>query len=316
MRKGFWWGVHAVAAGALVVMTWRAIAPHWGELQSLQATLTPRPTAFTLSILLTVVAYAMQIEAWRRILAGWAQHLPYGRVARIWLLANLGRYVPGKVWSFAGLIVLARREGVEAWAAGASPFAIQGVALGTAAVVVAASIPAVESPLRLATAGILAAGTVALLTWRRAVRKLAGLASRVAAIEPLSVWAVAESSAFMLGSWLAYGGAFWLLASVLGPPAAVSLPTAAGVFAFGCMLGVLAPFAPGGIGVREMAFVELLTPALGGASAVALSVSSRVILTLCEIAAVFTVLLITRGSSKTPSRRLAAKSCKSVPRVQ
>src|SRR2546430_12995204 len=37
---------------------------------------------------------------------------------------------PGKVWSVAGLIVLAQRAGVESWAAGASAFAIQAVGIG------------------------------------------------------------------------------------------------------------------------------------------------------------------------------------------
>ena len=49
------------------------------------------------------LTYAMQIESWRRILAGWGQHLAFGPAARTWSVANLGRYVPGKVWSVAGL---------------------------------------------------------------------------------------------------------------------------------------------------------------------------------------------------------------------
>src|SRR5207249_12035231 len=121
-------------------------------------------------------AYAMQIESWRRVLAGWAQRLPYGRAARIWLLVNLGRYVPGKLWSVAGLMVPAQRAGVAAWAAGASAFAIQAVALGTAVPVVAAATPRAEWPLRLATAATVAVGTIAFLAWERGARWLAGLA--------------------------------------------------------------------------------------------------------------------------------------------
>jgi uncharacterized membrane protein YbhN (UPF0104 family) len=58
-----------------------------------------------------------------------------------------------------------------------------------------------------------------------------------------------------------------------------------GLFALGYLLGWLALFAPGGVGVRELALVGLLTPVLGSASALAVTLASRVALTLTELAA-------------------------------
>src|SRR2546430_17710845 len=55
---------------------------------------------------------------------------------------------PGKVWSVAGLIVLAQRAGVESWAAGASAFAIQAIGLGTAVAGLAPAAPPGEAPVR------------------------------------------------------------------------------------------------------------------------------------------------------------------------
>ena len=63
----------------------------------------------------------------------------------------------------------------------------------------------------------------------------------------------------------------------------------------GYVLGLLALFAPGGVGVREVVLIGLLTPALGAGGAVALSVASRIVLTLTEVAAPLVVLLVTRG---------------------
>jgi len=277
-------------------MVGRAIARNWDQFRSLHVALALRPGWIALSTLAIFAAYGMQIESWRRILAGWAQRLSYGRAARIWLLVNLGRYVPGKLGSVAGLIVLARRVGADAWAAGASALAIPAVALGTAVAVVAAAIPAAQSPLRLATAAIIAVATIGLLAWERGARPLAGLAGRVERFPPLPLAAVAESAGVMLASWLAYGVAFWLLASGLGLPGALPLRTAAGVFALGYVSGFLALFAPGGVGVRELVFIGLLTPALGSGGAVVLSVGSRVLLTLCEVATPLGVLLVTRRS--------------------
>ncbi len=297
MRRWLWWSIQIAVAGVVAVLVWRAIAHNWDEFRSLHVALALKPGWIALAALVVFAAYAMQIESWRRVLAGWAQRLPYSRAARIWLLVNLGRYVPGKLWSVAGLMVLAQRAGVAAWAAGASAFAIQAVALGTAVPVVAATTPGAESPLRLATAATVAVATIAFLAWERGARWLAGLAGLVEGFQPLPPWAVAESAALMLAGWLAYGLAFWLLARGLGLPGTLPLTTAAGVFALGYILGLLALFAPGGVGVRELVFIGLLTPTLGSGGAVALSVGSRVLLTLCEAAAPLAVLLFT-GRSK------------------
>jgi glycosyltransferase 2 family protein len=293
MRKWAWWASQLALAGVVALMLWRVIVRNWSEFRSLHVSLAFKPGWIALSVLLVLLTYALQIASWRRILAGWAQPLAYGRAARIWLLANLGRYVPGKVWSVAGLIVLTQRAGVDAWVAGASAVAMQAIGLGTAVAVVAAATPAAASPLRLSAGALAAAATIALLSWDRGGRWLAGAAGFAGRFRPLPLGAAALSAGLSLASWVTYGVSFWLLARGLGLPATLSIPTATGVFALGYILGLLALFAPGGVGVRELAFVGLLAPELGSAGAVALSVGSRVMLTLCEAAAPLGVLLIT-----------------------
>jgi len=293
------WLAQLVIAGVVVAMVWRTFAANWREFTSLHVALAPKPGWIALSVLAVLATYAIQIESWRRILAGWGQRLAYGRAARIWLLVNLGRYIPGKVWSVAGLIVLAQRAGVESWAAGASAFAIQAVGIGTAVALVALAIPGATSPLRLVVAALIAVGTIGILAWDRVARRLAALVGRAEQFRALPLAAVAESATLTFASWVTYGVAFWLLVPGLGLTGGghLSLPTAAGVFALGYILGLLALFAPGGVVVREVTFIGLLTPALGSGGAVALSVGSRVLLTLAEVAAPLIVLLIT-GKTK------------------
>jgi len=69
------------------------------------------------------------------------------------------------------------------------------------------------------------------------------------------------------------------------PDTSLPLTTAIGAFTLGYILGLLALFAPGGVGVRELVLVGLLAPFLGSGGAVAVSVASRVLLTLTEAAA-------------------------------
>lgn len=303
MRKWLWWALQLAVAGVVARMVWGAIIRNWSEFRSLHVTLAPRPGWIALSVLVVFLTYAIQVESWRRILAGWAQRLPYGRAARIWLVVNLGRYIPGKVWSVAGLVLLAQRAGVEPWAAGASAFAIQAVGIGTAVALVAAATPGAASPLRLGAAALVAVATIAFLAWPRAARGVARLVGSSVQFRPLPLGAVAESAGLSLLSWMTYGVAFWLLARGLGLPGALPVATAAGVFAVGYILGLLALFAPGGVGVREVVLIGLLTPALGGGGAVALSAASRILLTLTEVAAPLCVLLITRRAKEDVSVR-------------
>ena len=113
-RRWLWWALQVVIAAVVARMVWAAIVRNWSEFRSLHVSLDIRPGWIALSVLAVFATYAIQIASWRRVLAGWDQRLAYGRAARIWLLVNLGRYVPGKVWSVAGLVVLAQRAGVDA----------------------------------------------------------------------------------------------------------------------------------------------------------------------------------------------------------
>ena len=284
------WTVQGLVTLAVVAFVGRSIARNWSEFRSLHVTLAIAPGWIAGCVILVFLTYAMQIESWRRILAGWGQRLAFGPAARTWSVANLGRYVPGKVWSVAGLVVLAQRAGVEPGPAAASAFVIQAVSLGSGVAVVAAVTPPHSAPpLRLALAGLAAVATILVLVWRPTALWLGRLVNAVAPLEPLAPSAVFAGTILTVLSWGTYGAALWMLARGLIHDAPLPLPlpltTAIGAFTLGYILGLLALFAPGGVGVRELVLVGLLAPFLGSGGAVAVSVASRVLLTLTEAAA-------------------------------
>ena len=86
-------------------------------------------------------AYAVLIEAWRRVVLSMGERLPFGTAARIWFLASLGKYIPGKVWAVAGAAVLAQRAGVDPAVAVAGALMLQALALASGAVAVAVTAP-------------------------------------------------------------------------------------------------------------------------------------------------------------------------------
>ena len=292
MKKG-WLKAGKFAAMLLVLaLIARSLARNWAAFQSVQVTLDVKIGWLAASVGVIALTYVIQIESWRRMLRGWDQRLSYPNAARAWTLANLGRYIPGKVWSVAGLVVLAERAGVRRSAAAVSAFAMQAVVLGTGVVLVAIATPHAASPLLLGGAVLAALALIGVLAWRRTAQWLGTLADSTTPLPPLPLSAIILSSSLMLLSWATFGVSFWMLIRGLISTAGVTLPAAMGMFALGYVMGLVALVAPGGLGVRDLALVGFLTPLVGGGGALAVSLASRVQLTLTEAGAAGAGLLL------------------------
>jgi len=292
LKKG-WLKAGKIAAMLVVLaLIARSIARNWAAFQSVHVTLDPKIGWLAASVAVVFLTYAIQIESWRRMLRGWDQRLPYTSAARAWTLSNLGRYIPGKVWSVAGLVVLAERAGVRRSAAAVSAFAMQAVVLGTGVVLVAFATPHAASPVLLGGAVLAALVLIGVLAWRRTAQWLGTLADATTPLPPLPISAILLSSGLMLVSWMTFGVAFWMLIRGLISTASVPIPAAMGMFALGYVMGLIAVIAPGGLGVRDLALVGFLTPFLGSGGALALSLASRVHLTLTETGAAGIALLL------------------------
>ncbi|NQU76727.1 MAG: flippase-like domain-containing protein [Planctomycetes bacterium] len=293
-RKVLVWIGQTILAALLIGFVGRSVFSNWTELGTLDVTFRIRPL-WILSAALTVwLTYGLLIEAWRRILLGWNQTLDFFPATRIWCLSNLGRYLPGKVWSIAALAVLAQRAGVAGWAAAGSAVVMQAIAIGTGALVVSAAAPGAATPLALAGALCLAGCVVGVLVWEPMVERLGRLARPNMEFRALPVRTAILATVVTLTSWIAYGMAFWMLAKGIFGNTDLSAFQATGVFAAGYIVGLLALFAPGGVGVRELVFVALLAPILGSGGALALSIAARLLLTFTEASAALVVLFVDR----------------------
>jgi len=286
----------AVAALVLALVGSR-LAANWQQYRAARLSLALAPGWIALSVAALVLVSLLQIESWRRMIAGWHRLPGLAAAARVWFLSNLGRYIPGKVWSVAGMVVLAEREGIPRWTAAGSAVAVQALGIGTAAALVAIATPHAYSPLRLAGAVALAAGTVGLLAWRGTLPRVGRLLGAATEWRALPLRAVLVSAVLTFLAWGAYGLAFWALARGLGLPA-LPFATATGVFTLGYVVGLLVLFAPGGIGFREAILFTLLTPFVGSGGALALSVASRLELTLAEATAGLAVLALARRNKE------------------
>jgi hypothetical protein len=288
------WLLQGVLALAVIVFVWRSAARHWDEFRSLEFAVQLRPGWIALAGAVVLVTYGLLVAAWRAVIGGWGERLAYRPAVRIWTVSNLGRYLPGKVWSVAGLAVLAQREGVAAWAAVGAAVAMQAIAVGSGVAVAAATVPGTLSAPGALVAAAVAAATIAALAMPRVVA-LVGRITRRPGLRPMPVKAVVLAGTVTTVSWLAYGVGFWCLARGTLGNTSLGMAPAIGVFAAGYITGLLALFAPGGVGVREAVFIALLAPSVGSGGAIVLGVASRALLTLTEVAAALLGLLGGRG---------------------
>lgn len=303
MRRPVWQGIQWVLGLLIVAFMLRYVARNWSEIQTAPLRWELSWPVLVLALVLVWAAFASLADAWRRMVEGWGYPLSWLDGARIWLLSSMAKYVPGKVWALAGMALMAERRGIPAWSAAGSAVILQLVSLGTGAVIVATTGLAVGNilPGPLVLAGFAAAMglLVSLVLWppltRRAIAAFAPAAdlATVPGPRPLLFGVLAN-----LGAWIGYGTAFWLFARGTLPDAHLGMGEAIGVYTASYVAGVVAPFAPGGLGVRESVMVLALQGQLGLASALALAAVARLGMTAGEVLAAVPFLIRTGERSR------------------
>jgi glycosyltransferase 2 family protein len=272
----------------------RQIAPQWPAIRERQLAWQAGP--LLLGSAVVIVTLAMFVVAWTAALRWCAARITLLDGAKIWFTTNLARFLPGGVWQFASLAVMATRYGVSAAAATATVLLQQIVLLLTGLAVVAVFTPVVLQTgwWQAALAGAVVLGAL-LLFLPRLGRRLPSLAvvwSQMGAAH-LLVYA-----AFLIIPWLLYGVAFRLLALGLLGDVSASWGFYIAAFTGSYLAGVIAVFAPAGLFVREAALIGVLTPVLGAGDAAILAVASRIWLTALEILAGLVILSIPTPTSR------------------
>ena len=114
-----------VFAALVIFFAGRALLGQWGLASARLVHVRIDWSRIALASLIVLVTYAILIEGWRRVLEAWGGRLTYAEAARIWCLSNLGRYVPGNVWSLTAMGVMSRDRGMSAVAATGSSIIMQ-----------------------------------------------------------------------------------------------------------------------------------------------------------------------------------------------
>ena len=215
--------------------------------------------ALVLGLCATVWSSLVWLEILRRLGAR-----PRAWWAAIFLQAQLAKYVPGSIWHYAGRGVLARDRGLPLRAVGVSlPVELAASLCGALAFVV------------------LLAGWPGLIGVAAAIGLLAAVARR----RHGATGAVPSAAVLYAAAWPLIGASFWMTAHAFVDVPADDLAVYTGAFAAAWIVGLVAVYAPGGLGVREAVLVVLLRGRLGSADALLVATASRGVFTVVDLIA-------------------------------
>ncbi|MEN3358941.1 MAG: glycosyltransferase 2 family protein [Mycobacteriales bacterium] len=241
------------------------------------------------SMVLAAMAQVAAMRAYRTMLADLGAPLPVPAVGRLYFIGQLGKYLPGSVWVFVGIMTLGRELGIMRKTSLATTMAAFALSIATALGVGAVLLPlsAAGSVRRFWYLGLLLPVLVVGLT-PRVFGWALDLVLRLARKDPmparLTGGGMLRATGWQLLGWLLFGLHAWVLVIGIGGPVGGSLLVSIGGFALAWGIGPLAVIAPAGAGVRETGLVLTLGTVIGGTAALAVALVSRVALIVVDFA--------------------------------
>lgn len=296
-RRRFWrWGRRIYVVLVAAVLCWALISA-WPSvrmwpLQRLLPAACGMSAGWILMVLLLGRGWATSLKAWSNLELSMRHWLP------MQLTAWAGRYLPGKLGLLAGKLQVCE-QGLPWGRVTASvlaeqvAFIVSGLSLSMLALTYWGSALPADTQLFLTSVEplwpLLVAGPLLVGSWAGA------LTTRRSAPEASPYWAAKLLSWSLLAHASAGTGFYLLLQALL--PSPPSWPASIGLLAAAHTAGVLAIFAPAGIGVREAVIASALAPHLGWPQALAISALQRGLVVFIDAGLALTAFWLQRGRS-------------------
>jgi glycosyltransferase 2 family protein len=283
LTKGLQIGLLAVTVAFCV---W-ALSNQWSKAAPLLE--HANPLYLALSFAVVAVYYLVFILGWIRMLDAWGISVPYRVALQAEMVSMLAKYLPGALWTPAARTIALRRYGgvkdtptvLASILVEAGLSAISGVIVF---VVSLAWVQDVNAPL---PALIAFALLLTALLHPRVFRPLSNKMLKpfgAESIEPLPFRLTLGLLLFYCGTWLIGGFAvYFMLRSVGAEVGLATIPFLGGVSAVGAIVGVLAVFAPSGLGAREASMYGLLLAVTTSGPALGVTIINRLAITLVEL---------------------------------
>ncbi len=289
---------------AIFVFLGKMVWEQWAQIE--ESSFAFEPISLALSTLIFASSYFIHVWAWYLITLKLKVAIPIRETMESWFYSQLGKYLPGKVWLVLGRFYLYESKGKSKkgiWFALYFEMVIVVVAGGLIFLASAASFERTRSyfggtagwllfPCLLALALLHPRVLQKILNWILGLFKLETVSLSVSYADILLILCVS------ILSWLVGGVGFYLFIRSIHAVTPDQILFLTGALAFSNTLGMVALFAPSGLGVREGSLVYILSGVMPGPVAVIISVLTRIWMTFIEIGLIGVIYLFSHVQKK------------------
>lgn len=291
------WVRYGLGLLAVALLVWGVVAQR-DELAEAVRDFTVSTVVVAAGVVLAGLIASML--SWRSVLAGLGSRLPIRVAARVYFLAQLGKYIPGSVWPMLAQVELSSDYGVPRVRSGVASIAalVVGLVVGTVVGVIGLA-SATSAGLWTYLWVLIVVPIGVILLCPPVLQRLIAFALRVARKpqldQPIDTRPLLASAAWSLLMWMLFGVQAWLLARDLGATGPALFALCCGAYAISWIVGFLVVFAPAGAGPREAALVVTLATVLPRPDALALALVSRGLMLVGDVICVLVALLLGRA---------------------
>ncbi len=273
-----------VAVAVAVARNWSAVSRDLGRVDA---------RSLALAAVLVCLAPILTMLGWRALLADLGSPLHLAPAGGIFFVGQLGKYVPGSVWSVLAQAEMGARLHIPRRRSGVVGLISIGMAVVCGLIVGLPALPLLLSRDASRGAGwtlLLVLPLLGVLLWPHLLNRLIALGLRILRRDPLehelSVRALLVTTVCFIGAWVCSGAHVWVLVRSIGradPEAgSLALVSICG-FALASSLAMFSFILPAGVGVREGLLVLLLASATSTSAATAVVVLARFLTTLADV---------------------------------
>jgi len=275
---------------AIFVFLGKMVWDHWSQIKDTSFTLQPFP--FILSTFIFAFSYLIQVWAWYLITLRLKIALSFRETIKSWFYSQLGKYLPGKIWLFLGRIYAYESNGKPKKLVSVALYIEMMTVVMAGGIIFLAALVLFEET-RLFYSGKQLWWLVLLFIFAfasihpRVLQKIMNGVLVLLKREPISLsvfyWDILWILIVCIVAWLVGGLGFYLFVDSIYPVAFQFVLFLTGALAISSTLGLIAIFAPSGLGVREGALVYLLSFMMATPVAVIISILTRLWMTMIEI---------------------------------
>jgi uncharacterized membrane protein YbhN (UPF0104 family) len=291
--------------GAIFVFLGKMVWDHWNQVK--EASFTFEVFPLLLSTLIFAFSYFIQIWAWYLITLKLKIALSPSETLRTWFYSQLGKYLPGKIWLLLGRIYYYESRGKS------RKFITVALYFEMVTIVVSGGLLFLVGLILFKEMESVCSGNTFWGLLSLFILAFVCLHPRI--LERIINWTLAQFKRdpvslsisysdvlwilfVCIVSWVIGGIGFYLFVDAVYPVAPQYILFLTGALAISSTLGLIAIFAPSGLGVREGALVYLLSFMMVTPVAVIISVLTRIWMTLIEIGLIGMVYLMGRYSER------------------